>query len=52
MHVGMTIRGDLESVEGKSQIEIDQKRQRVLDKYFLAEADQARQFADPALFFK
>lgn len=49
--IGTTIRGDLEAVEGKTQQEMDQKRQGVLNKYF-SDGEPARQFADPALFFK
>ena len=51
-YVGSTIKGDLDGVEGKNAEEINQKRSRVLDKYFGDEDTQARGYADPAMFFK
>lgn len=51
-HVGMTIKGDLDGVEGKNSQEINAKREHVLNKYFSDEDTTAKQYADPALFFK
>lgn len=51
-HVGVTIRSDLDGVEGKTSQEIAQKREQVLNKYFSDEDTTAKQYADPAMLFK
>lgn len=51
-HVGITIKSELEGVEGKNSREIEQKRARIIDKYFSDEDTTAKSYADPAMFFK
>lgn len=51
-HIGITIKAELEGVEGKNSKEIEQKRSRIIDKYFSDEDTVAKGYADPAMFFK
>lgn len=48
-YFGRTLEAELNKVEGKSDAEIEQKRQRLLDKYLLDENEKPPpgRFADP-----
>jgi hypothetical protein len=52
-YFGRVVEADLEAVEGKTDAERNQKRDRVLQKYIGNEDEKPRrgQFADPAAMF-